>query len=290
MKKFLLFVVIISITGLWACTPSADQAEKAAETESIKDEPPKKDAEVTMLPNGVMKRDGITLTPMTDSPEYPDARLTLKSSTKMKAGKNKVDFGVEKYELGSQTSDAESKMCANSGKGQHIHFIVDNKPYSAHYESSFETEIGEGNHVLLAFLSRSYHESLKHDGAAVLTNLVVGNPEKSISAEESKAFLSQPHMFYSRPKGEYVGKDIEKVMLDFYLVNTDLSAEGNKVKATINGSTFMIDKWQPYLMEGLSEGDVTIELELVDNSGKLVEGPFNKVQRTVKLFKDEPLN
>jgi hypothetical protein len=30
---------------------------------------------------------------------------------------------------------------ANSAKGQHIHFIVNNGPYSAHYSNNFEKEL-----------------------------------------------------------------------------------------------------------------------------------------------------
>ena len=42
-------------------------------------------------------------------------------------------FKVNNYDLGAQTEDAGVKMCANSDKGQHIHLIVDDKPYAASY-------------------------------------------------------------------------------------------------------------------------------------------------------------
>ena len=54
--------------------------------------------------------------------------------------------------------------------------------------------------------------------------------------KESTVDLTTPHMFYSRPKGEYKGSDTKRVILDFYLANTLLSLEGNKVKATINSN------------------------------------------------------
>lgn len=91
-------------------------------------------------------------------------------------------------------------------------------------------------------------------------------------------------MFYSRPKGEYVGpQETGKVMLDFYLVNTDLSPEGNKVRATINGSEFMLDRWLPYIIEGLPMGESTIKLELLGKDGNLLPGPYNSVERTITL-------
>ena len=70
-------------------------------------------------------------------------------------------FEVTNYELGVQTEDATTRGIANSGKGQHIHFILNNGPYSAHYESVFSKSLNVGNYVMLAFLSRSYHESIK---------------------------------------------------------------------------------------------------------------------------------
>ena len=102
-------------------------------------------------------------------------------------------------------------------------------------------------------------------------------------AERMNFDLKAPHMFYSRPKGEYVGKDTEKIMLDFYLVNTDLSTTGNKVRATINGTEFMLDRWLPYIIEGLPMGEVTIKLELLDNNGAVLPGPYNTVERKITL-------
>ena len=226
------------------------------------------------------EKNGIRLYPVTTSPNFPDAKLTLNKPAEneaVKAGKVTFDYGLTGFELTQQTEDAEHKDCANSKEGQHIHNIVDNEPYTAHYTTTFEKEMKEGNHVVLSFLSRSYHESLKHKDAFVLRNVRVGNPK------DKPADLSGQNMFYSRPKGEYVGADTRRVLLDFYLVNTELSPEGNKVRATINGTDFLITKWQPYLMEGLKMGENTIKLELLDKDGNAVPGLFNTVERKITL-------
>ena len=60
---------------------------------------------------------------------------------------------------------------ANSGKGQHIHFIENNGPYSAHYDNEVIKNNDNNNKIILAFLSRSYHESLKNPNAYVLTQI-----------------------------------------------------------------------------------------------------------------------
>ena len=79
------------------------------------------------------------------------------------------------------------------------------------------------------------------------------------------------------------GNDTKKLLLDFYLVNTDISPTGNKVKATINDVVFLIDEWTPYYIEGLPLGEISIKLELVNNDGVSIETPFTPSERTVIL-------
>ncbi|MEM6831758.1 MAG: phosphopeptide-binding protein, partial [Bacteroidota bacterium] len=119
--------------------------------------------------------------------------------------------------------------------------------------------------------------SLKNEEAFHIENLTVGD------VAPDAADLTTPHLFYSRPKGTYKGADTKKLMLDFYLLNAEISPEGNKVKAVINGKEFMIDEWAPYFIEGLPMGEVSIKLELIDAEGNFIEGPFNRVERTVTL-------
>ena len=225
----------------------------------------------------------ITLAEVT-SPDFPDAALEMLSpaeSGQYEEGKISFEYNVKNYQLGTQTLDAEVKQCANSAQGQHIHLILNNEPYSAHYTPNFAKELPAGHYVALSFISRSYHESLKHYGAYNLRQFTVGQDE-----EYEEADLTAPHLFYSRPKGTYAGADTEKVLLDFYLINTDLSADGNQVRATINGESFMIDQWAPYFVEGLPMGETTIKLELLDSNGSVIPGPFNSVVRTITLVPD----
>lgn len=45
----------------------------------------------------------------------------------------------------------------------------------------------------------------------------------------------------------------------------------------------MIDKWQPFFIEGAEMGEMSIKLELLDAKGELIPSPFNPVERTVTL-------
>ena len=229
-----------------------------------------------------MEKNGIRLTPFNDSPKYPESQLQLKTpvaGNTVGSGAVPFDYEISNFQLTKMTGGMHSGEMAKIQQGQHIHNIVDNEPYTAHYTTEFTKNLADGQHVVLSFLSRSYHESLKHRGAYDLRLVNVG----SSRATPLGVNLSAPHMFYSRPKDTYSGNDTKKVMLDFYLVNTNLSAEGNKVRATINGADFMLDQWLPYMMEGLPAGENTIKLELVDASGTVIPGPFNSVTRTFTL-------
>ena len=213
----------------------------------------------------------ISITKVEGSAPYLNSSLSLEE-IKIDEDYYTFSFDVSDYTLGMQSIKDFNYTLANSKKGQHIHFIVNNGPYSAHYSESFTKKLDEKNNIILAFLSRSFHESVKNSNAYVLTQ--IGN---------EKIYLTDEFLFYSRPKGTYKGVDTEKLLLDFYLVNTNLSSTGNKVKATIQDTEFIIEEWAPYYIEGLPKGEIKIKLELIDASGNLIDSPFNPSNRTVIL-------
>lgn len=218
------------------------------------------------------------LTPFSESKSFENAVLEG-----MKYANGEFDFDVAEgdYTLGEQTEDADSKMCANSGKGQHIHLIIDNAPYAAKYTNKFEYDVEDGEHHLLAFLSRSYHESIKTKEAHIAKKITV--KDKGIT---EAAPIEDAVLFYSRPKGTYSGsKDTEKVMLDFYPVNAEIGTT-HKIIAMINDEEHEITKWQPYYITGLPLGENKVSLSLVDMDGNKVSAPHNPVTRTFTLRGD----
>ncbi|MEM6771754.1 MAG: hypothetical protein AAF597_14320, partial [Bacteroidota bacterium] len=216
----------------------------------------------------MMAEGAVKLSPMPATQGFPDAMLkawTYENGT--------FNYTVENYAFAAQTPDAESLMCANSGKGQHAHLIVNNEPYMAKYEPTFDVDLPDGTHHIMTFLSRSYHEAIKNGTAhrAVVAEV----KDKSFASVED---ITEPMLFYSRPKGKYTGKaNTENIMLDFYPVNAELSEEGFYVEAVVNGGEPMkITKWQPYFLTGLPMGENTVKLSLMKD-GALVEAPLNPV-------------
>lgn len=219
-----------------------------------------------------------TLTAFEPSKSFKDAAIT-----NMSYSGGVFEFGVPDgdYVLGAQTDDAEAKMCANSAKGQHIHLIIDNAPYAAKYTNKFDYEVADGDHHLLAFLSRSYHESIKTENAHTAKKITVKD-----NGVTEVAPITEPILFYSRPKGTYSGtKETEKVMLDFYPINSDIGTT-HKIIAIINKEEHEITKWQPYYITGLPLGENTVSLSLVDMDGNKISAAHNPVTRTFTLRGD----
>jgi len=201
-----------------------------------------------------------------------------------------VTIEAESFETGVQTETDRAGEIANSGNGQHFHVILDNGPYMANYEAGEPFDLGDlepGPHTLVAFPSRSYHESVKSREAYDLVNFYV--------EEESGEFMlgaREPAIIYSRPKGSYSGAGAERIMLDFYLHNVELSADGYKARYTIldaegnEVASTTLSEWTPAFVTGLESGTYEVTLQLIGSDGNVVPGPFNDTTREIKVDTD----
>lgn len=234
----------------------------------------------------------ISLSPFDNpSPAFDNASLSIADIKAELQGtdsaKITIDYKVDNYELKSQTPDAATKGCNNSKDGQHIHFILNNGPYTALYEPThtFTIPLDQPQYVM-SFLSRSYHESLKHKPAAQLLHFKVGKSGKI----ENLEIPQTPMIFYSRPKGDYVGKEnTDNLLLDFYLWNTNLTNQNLKVKVQINQQEFNLDSWQPMFIKYAPMGELKVTLSLVDTAGNVLSGDNTSVSRSSKLALQEPI-
>lgn len=220
---------------------------------------------------------GIKVTAVKESDEHSKAELPQARFDKAQPDSPKLIYQIKNYVLKANSKNNLTGICANSKDGQHIHVIIDNKPYAAIYNLTYLIKEDSGSHLALSFLSRSHHQSIKHPKAFKLQQIDLGKPTKKFN-------LKQPYLFYSRPKGIYTGEDVKNILLDFYLVNTRISPHGNKVRVTIdNKHIFTVDKWCPYLIEGLTMGDHTVKLELIDVRNKLITNPLLPVERKFSI-------
>jgi hypothetical protein len=225
----------------------------------------------------------IKIEPVTGSPEYPKAALTIVSPREGQVLKNASDsvrivMQLKGLPLHVPTDADSTKGIAYSKQGQHIHVIVDDKPYMADYQNGQPFNVGvlsKGVHTIRAFPAYSWHESIKSPGAFATKTFYVGVEPKQVTTVPANN-LDGPLLTYSRPKGEYAASDTEKVLLDFYITHATLAPDSYKVKLWIDNTSMPdIVKWQPYFIEGLSHGTHTIKLQLVDPNGAPVPGSYN---------------
>ena len=178
----------------------------------------------------------------------------------------------------------------NLQMGPHLHFILDNEPYRSIYsvdEPIVLENLAPGTHTIRVFAVRPWDESFKNQGAYaettfhILTKTQENNPDPQV-----------PLLTYSRPNGTY---GAEPIMLDFYLshfpseeIIRNSSTEGLppwRVKATVNGESFILEQWQPVYLTGFKEGNNWLQLELLDDEGNSIKNTFNN---TVRLIAYDP--
>src|SRR6266550_1951891 len=209
-----------------------------------------------------------------------------------------------------------------TGKGNHIHVILDNQPYEAYYEINqpFELRnVAEGKHTLRVFPSRPWHESYKNDGAFQMVEFTVkggGDAAKPTTtntgqtmannnsspapkpAREGKDMASsnagaldpaKPLLTYSRPKGEYKAEDADPIMIDFWLTVAKLKGDGGNYRVRYivdDDDAKYIDKWEPIWLSGWINGKHSVRLELIDKEGKPVDnGGYNTTTREITVTK-----
>jgi len=279
----ILSILIFPVALVIGCSQSSEDTNQVADEQPV-------ETQSTEAPSQADVEPDVVIAVGERSPAFPGAKArftSLKDGDVLEDSNLSVMVDVENYELGIQTDTPRAQEIANSGKGQHAHIILDNDPYFADYESGAPFEIGvldEGPHTLVVFPSRSYHESVKADGSIDIVNFYVGKEEGEFMLDESK-----PTIIYSRPKGSYEGKDAEKIMLDFYLINAELG-DDYKAKYTIRKNEAEADEysitmgeWNPAFITGLTSGEYIITLQLLDGDGNLVEGPFNNTERSINV-------
>ncbi|MEL4893867.1 hypothetical protein [Crocosphaera sp. Alani8] len=175
--------------------------------------------------------------------------------------------------------------------GPHVELLVDNEPSQAIYdldEPIILEDLAPGTHTIRAFASRPWYESFKNEGAYAQVTFSVFT-----ETEDNAPSSSVPLLTYSRPQGSY---GTEPIMLDFYLTNAPLHfvAQSDpdddivdwRVKATINGESFLIDTWQPIYLKGFEPGENWVQLEFIDEQGQEVSNIFNDTVRVISYQPD----
>lgn len=254
--------------------------------------------------------------------EQDEAKPTLKIVSPAKDGVITGSKVEVKLDLSGDLKGYMPHKDPATGKGNHIHVILDNQPYEAYYELGQPFELRNvvaGKHTLRVFPSRPWHESYKDEGAFQMVTFTVkggGDAAKptttnsgqtmannnsspaTTASREGKDFpastagevdSAKPLLTYSRPKGEYKDADADPIMIDFWLTGAKLKGDGgeHRVRYIVDDNEpKFIDKWEPIWLSGWINGKHTVRLELLDKDGKPVDnGGYNTTSREITVIK-----
>jgi hypothetical protein len=328
MKRISLSLVTLALTTLMlaGCTSADNTNSNTTATTNVP--PPAATPAAQNL--SVVERPQKIKDQMTARAEQDQAKPTLRFLEPREGASITGSTVNVRLDLSGELKGYQPHKDPATGKGNHIHVILDNQPYEAYYElgQPFELRnVSEGKHTLRVFPSRPWHESYKNDGAFQMVTFtvkgggdasrptttnggqVMANNNSSNTTTNSNANaaappregkdmaagnasdvdMKKPLLTYSRPKGEYKGEDSDPIMIDFWLTNAKLQADGGdyRVRYSVDGGEAkFIDKWEPIWLTGWTPGPHRVKLELVDKSGGVVvNGDYNSTTREITVVK-----
>ncbi len=303
-KKILLFAGISFVAVSFACKTSNQTGDNSSATPNATPIVTAGNIEVVPRPQKIVDM-------MKQRGTQDEAKPVLKVISPSDG--DEISSSTVKISL-SVTGGVEEGKDSN-GMGNHVHVILDNQPYAAFYnwDESFELRnVKDGSHTLRMFVSRPWHESYKNQEAFAVLKFVVkqgdadpakpttddkGNTLADPSAEgvsvepsiSGSVDYAKPLLTYSRPKGDYKGEDADPIMLDFWLSNVSLVADGGeyRVRCTIDdGEPIILEKWEAIWLRGWKEGKNSVKLELIDDKGSVIENDgYNGTVREINVSK-----
>lgn len=224
-----------------------------------------------------------------NSPQSDSAVVTILSPTegqRFNPGDSIfIDVSVSGIAIGAQTQYAELTGLDKSEEGQYLGIVLDNNSPLTSFKSGAPSFVGvatTGKHTIRVFVSRSWHESIKSDGAFKSVSILVGDyTTPGFTLENDPRQPGQPHLIFVSPRDDYLAKDAKAVLLDFIVTNVSLDPEGYKVRLSVDGMSVLLTEAVPYVVSGLIPGEHIFELEMISGEGESVEGEYNRARRNV---------
>lgn len=145
--------------------------------------------------------------------------------------------------------------------------------------------LSPGSHRLTVYAARPWGEAVKDPGAAVQIRLhgLAANPL-------SQPLRGSPQLVSSTPS------DLihhEPVLIDWLLIDAPLQpldGDGSnwRLRVTLNGDSFQVDRQQPLWLSGLRSGSNPLQLELLDGLGEPLNPPFNSLVQDLVMRPEDP--
>jgi len=175
------------------------------------------------------------------------------------------------------------------GRDAYVRLVVDEGRFEAVHDLREPIELGgflPGLHVLRAFPVLPSGESLKAPESFAFTYFYVDDPENPGTFDELSSrqpqFLADPVLTYNEPRGSYVGRQADSILVDFYLTRAQLGQDAYSVRLLIDGrQAYTITRWAPHYVLGLGNGKHSVALELRGPGGSRLRTQFRAANDTI---------
>ncbi|NER29256.1 MAG: hypothetical protein F6J89_16920, partial [Symploca sp. SIO1C4] len=185
-----------------------------------------------------------------------------------------------------QVQDLPNFQDPELGLSSHLEVILDNRLYTRVYDWEqplILEDLEPGTHTVRVFASRPWYESFKNEGAYAQTTFHVFT-----KSADNYPDSTLPLLTYNSPVGSY---GAQPILLDFYLTNAPLHLIATespddeiadwRIRVTINGESFVLDRWQSVYLKGFKPGKNWVQLEFIDELGNPVNNVFNNTVRLI---------
>jgi hypothetical protein len=141
-------------------------------------------------------------------------------------------------------------------------------------------ELSPGSHRITVYAARPWGEAVKSPGASrqIRLHRVAANPAQLPAPGTPQLIAASPSSLSSS----------EPVLIDWLLLDAPLQhlRDGDdswRLRVTVNGDSFLVDRQVPLWLKGFRSGSNAVQLELLDGRGDPLNPPFNSLVQEVVI-------
>ena len=141
-------------------------------------------------------------------------------------------------------------------------------------------DLRPGSHRVTVYAARPWGEAVKAPGASAQIRIhrVARNAAELPSSGSAQLIAASPDAL----------QQVEPVLIDWLLLDAPLqNLRGDdarwRLRISVNGDSFLVDRQTPLWLKGFKRGSNAVQLELLDGRGDPLNPPFNSVVREVVI-------
>ena len=141
-------------------------------------------------------------------------------------------------------------------------------------------DLRPGSHRVTVYAARPWGEAVKAPGASAQIRIhrVARNAAELPSSGSAQLIAASPDAL----------QQVEPVLVDWLLLDAPLqNLRGDdarwRLRISVNGDSFLVDRQTPLWLKGFKRGSNAVQLELLDGRGDPLNPPFNSVVREVVI-------